>query len=93
MSSVLTPEEEQLQNEQVRGNAAKHSYDQFIKGFVEDKRQILFETWRSLPITAELELAEVKRMLYAIDTLETEIKTIIDTGMLASTTLNKEVKH
>lgn len=93
MSAVLTPEEEQLTNEQVRGNAAEQSYERFIKVFVEQKRMLLFESFCALPLTAEAELMEVKRMLAAIDTLDTEIKSIILTGKMASETLNKEVKH
>lgn len=93
MMSELT-EEEQLNQEQVRGNAAQHAYDQFIKNFVEDKRQVLFDSFRALPLTAELELMEVKRMLYAVDTLETDIMTVIQTGKMASMALNKEeVQH
>lgn len=80
-------QQEQLQNEQIAGGAALVSYQQFIKGFVDDKRASLFEAFRMLPITAELELMEVKRMLFAVDTLEQEIVNVIDTGKMASKTL------
>jgi hypothetical protein len=37
---------------------------------------------------------EVKRMLFAVDTLEADIMTVIETGKMASISLNeKEVKH
>ena len=90
---VLTAEEEQLQNEQMLGNSAQHAYDTFIKDFCQRKRELLFESFRALPLSAELEIAEVKRMLAAVDTLDDEIKTVIETGKLATTALGKEVKH
>ena len=87
-------EKEQLENEQIAGNAASHAYNQFIKGFVEEKRQTLFQAFRNLPLTAEDNLMEVKRMLFAVDTLEQDILTVIDTGKLASTALNEQgAKH
>lgn len=94
MSSISTDQEEKLQNEQLLGNRAQIAYDQFIKSFVDEKRAILFDSFRALPLTEEESLMEVKRMLYAIDALETEILTVIDTGKMASMSLNKdEVKH
>jgi len=89
MTTVTTEQEEKLQNEQIRGNAAQHAYDQFIKGFVESKREALFDAFRALPLTAEANLMEVKRMLYAVDTLEQDIITVIETGKMASLVLNE----
>jgi hypothetical protein len=93
VSTVLTAQEEQLQNEQLLGGKAQHAYDDFIRAFCNEKRQLLFDSFRQLPLTAELELMEIKRMLTAIDTLEGDILTVINTGKMASMTLNKEVKH
>lgn len=93
MSAVLTAKEEQLQNEQMLGNSAQHAYDDFIRAFCEAKREALFDSFRQLPLTAELEMMEVKRMLAAVDTLEGDILTVINTGKMASITLDKEVKH
>tara|TARA_R110000803_G_scaffold98227_1_gene166376 strand:- start:107 stop:388 length:282 start_codon:yes stop_codon:yes gene_type:complete len=93
MSAVLTAKEEQLQNEQMLGNSAQHAYDDFIREFCEAKREALFDSFRQLPLTAELEMMEVKRMLAAVDTLEGDILTVINTGKMASITLDKEVKH
>jgi len=33
---------------------------------------------------------EIKRTLYVLDALDTDIKTLIDTGKMASQSLNKE---
>ena len=85
----------QLQEEQRKGGAAQHAYDAFIKDFCEQKRMTLFDAFSAIPISNEEGLMEIKRMLYAIDTLETEIMTIIETGRLASESLNdyEEVIH
>ena len=80
---------DQLQNEQIIGGKAQHSYDQFIKGFIEEKRKVLFETFRALPLSAEQDIMEVKRMLYAVDTLDDEIQSVITTGKMASKTLSE----
>ena len=87
---------DQFEREQTLGNRAKQSYDQFIKDFVETKRLALFNTFCGLHLTDETGLMEVKRMSYAIDTLESEILTLIETGKMASITLNANeegVKH
>lgn len=88
MKQPLTPEQiEQLENEQVLGKRAKKVYEEYIKEFCQSKREVLFDSFRALPLTASDDLMEVKRMLYAIDTLEAEIVTQIETGKLATITL------
>ena len=94
MSSVTTEEEAKLQNEQLLGNRAQIAYDQFIHQFIEDKRMSLFMAFSNLALSDTENLMEVKRMLFAIDALDTEILTVIDTGKMASMSLNEEeVKH
>jgi len=82
-------ETEQLENEQIRGSAAQHAYEQFIKPFVEEKRLVLFNSFCALPLSDDVNLMEVKRMCYAIDTLEQDIMSIIQTGKMANTALNE----
>ena len=86
----LTPEQrEQLEVERSKGNLARNAYEAYIKSFVEAKRAVLFEAFRNLPLTAEDDLLEVKRMLFAIDQLELEITQEIQTGQMASEPVNK----
>lgn len=80
---------EQCENEQHLGKVAQKAYDGYIKEFCQLKRETLFMTFSQLPLTAKKELMEVKRMLYAIDTLETDILTQIETGRLASISLTE----
>lgn len=92
----MTPEvKDKLEEEQIVGNNAQRAYNAYIKDFCEQKRLVLFEAFAQLPLSAEAELMETKRMLYAIDTLEMEITTQIDTGKMATIALNnnEEVKH
>lgn len=91
----LPPEQhEQLLNEQLKGGKAQHAYNEFIKDFCAEKQKILWESFRALALTDTENLMEVKRMAFAVDQLETDITTVIETGRLASTTLNEhEVKH
>lgn len=87
----MTPEErEQLELEQSRGSRAQNAYDGYIQNFCEEKRAVLFDAFRNLPLTAEADLMEVKRMLYAVDQLEIDITQQIETGKMASQALNKE---
>lgn len=90
---VYTEQEEKLQNEQMLGNHAQSAYNNFIKEFCEQKREALFDAFRQLPLTAELEMMEVKRMLTAVDTLDADIQSVITTGKMATMAINKEVKH
>ena len=92
----MSPEQqEQLEREQFRGAAAERTYNGYIKDFCEQKRLVLFESFRNLPLTATDELMEVKRMLYAVDTLETEVLMEIKTGEMATQALSKleETQH
>ena len=84
----------QLSNEQLLGGKAKTSYDDFIQDFCEQKRLAVFQAFRDLPLTDTENLMEIKRMLFAVDALESDILTVIETGKMASMVLiEKEVKH
>jgi len=92
----VSPEQkEQLENEQIKGSAAERVYNAYIKDFCEQKRMSLFMAFSNLPLTAEDQIMETKRMLYAIDTLESEIVSEIDTGKMASKALAnvEETQH
>lgn len=91
----LTEEQtDKLSIEQLLGGKAQKHYDEFIQNFCEQKRLSLFQSFSDLPLTDTENLMEIKRMLYAIDTLENEIMNVIETGKMASITLNEqEVKH
>ena len=94
MTNITEEQKDKLSTEQFLGGKAQNSYDEFIKDFCEQKRLSLFDSFRNLPLTDAENLMEVKRMLFAVDALETDILTVIDTGKMASITLTEqEVKH
>ena len=81
--------ENQYKEEIQLGNAAKHAYDNFIGSFIQSKREVLFEAFKAISVTETDALIECKRQLMVIDTLDDEIKTIIETGRLAAISLNE----
>jgi hypothetical protein len=88
MTLQITPgQREQLEKEQAIGKKAASVHKSYIKDFCQLKRESLFMAFSELPLTAELEIMEVKRMLFAVDTLEADIISQIDTGRMASKTL------
>jgi hypothetical protein len=86
----MTPEQkEQLENEVVKGRNSETMYENYVKEFCQLKREALFMAFSELPLSAEEQLMEVKRMLYAIDTLESEIVSEIKTGEMARQALSE----
>ena len=85
-------QQEQLDNEIRLAGKAKSAYKEFIEDFVEQKRFSLFAAFRELPLTADKELMEIKRMLFAVDQLESEILTVMNTGKMAAITLAERAK-
>ncbi len=83
-------DKDKLELEIIVGQKATSAYNGFIKDFIEQRRVILFEAFQNLGVSKQDELIEVKRMLYTLEALDTDIKSIMDTGKMASETLNKE---
>lgn len=82
-----------LEYEVANGEKANFAYEHFIKEFIESKREHLFSTFQELPISESEALMEVKRLLSTLNALEVEIKSVIETGQMASIALNKQEKH
>jgi hypothetical protein len=80
---------DQLEREKAAGTKAQRAYKGYIKNFCQFKRESLFMAFSELPLTAEKEIMEVKRMLFAIDTLDNDILSEIETGRLATISLTK----
>ena len=82
-----------LEAEVVLGEKAHFAYEHFIKDFINNKREEMFEVFQQLPLTDHEAILETKRLLSVLNMLEIEIKSAIDTGNLASIALNKQEKH
>lgn len=89
MTELTQEQRIQLENERVLGKKAKAAYTAYIEEFCQLKRESLFMAFSQLPLTAEKEMMEIKRMLYAIDTLEEDIIGQINTGRMASESLRQ----
>ena len=79
-----------LELERDKGQRAKHAFNNFIQPFVEEKRLVLFEAFQEVSVSNKDDLLEIKRQLMAINALETEIQTIIETGIMAEKALVAE---
>ena len=82
-----------LETEVVLGEKANFAYEHFIKDFIITKREEMFELFQQLPLADHEAILEVKRLLTVLNGLEIEIKSVIETGNLASISLNKQEKH
>jgi len=74
---------EKAEEEIAIANKASSAYHGFIKDFIELRRVYLFDAFQTLEVTDQDNLIEVKRMLYTLDALETDIRNIMDTGKMA----------
>lgn len=86
---LTNKEREQCELEQAKGLSAERAYNEFIKPFVEEKRQVLFEAFQTISISESEDLMEVKRMLATVNALELDIISKIETGRLATHALEK----
>ena len=79
-----------LEDEKLQGSRALHAYREFIEPFISEKRLVLFEAFQEVSVTDTDSLVEIKRQLISINALETEIKTIINTGKMAEKAIANE---
>lgn len=84
-----TDQTEKLKDELILAQRAQTAYDQFVRGFIAEKRTALFEAFCAN--TEDKVDINIRSMMVVLDHLEQEIKTIIDTGKLAAISL--ESKH
>lgn len=75
---------EKLELEVELGQKAQRSYNDFIKDFVENKRKDLFQFFCEISVSEPEKLLEVKRLYMVLESLETEVLTIINTGKMAA---------
>ena len=76
-----------------KGHKAQHAYDYFFKPFLTKKRKILFIAFQDTSARDVEGLMEIKRMMIALDALEQEMQTYINTGKMAEIQLSTNDKH
>lgn len=80
---------EKLNEEVDLANRAEHAYTLFIKPFIQRKKDQLFEAFEATAISDTESLKEIKLMSVALSALDSEILSVIDTGKMASLSLNE----
>ena len=80
----------QLRNEARLGRLAKQSYDGFVKGFLKNKIDTLVAEFLSTEPDDKERLAEIRRMTLAIEALENDFLSEIQTGEMAARQLNED---
>jgi len=82
---------DQLEREQTNGNKASKAYENWVQPFIKAKKELLFQAFNDLPITATADLSEVKRMMQTLDAFENEMKQFIDTGKMAGLAISESM--
>lgn len=82
-------EETQLSVERDLGERAKNAWNGFFKPFFEEKETVLIEAFRACGLRDEEGLVKIKMQFTAIDALRLELLGYMDTGKLASISLNE----
>jgi hypothetical protein len=85
--------EDKLEKEVVTGSAALYAYETFIKDFISARTEMLFSIFKELNVQDVESLQETKRMLVVLNSLESDIKSIIETGHMAQLMIDKKEKH
>jgi len=88
----MTPQQrQQLLNEVQRGDKAQKAYDFFISGFIDSKKALLFDKFKTISIGQPDNILEIKRMVITIEQLDDEINSVINTGKMAAITLSQNI--
>jgi len=84
--------EQHYKNEIARAQHAQKSYDNFIKPFIHERREVMFDAFQTASVTDQNGIMEIKRQLMVVNALENEILEIIATGKLAAKSLETAAK-
>ena len=87
---MLDPEIAKLQSEVAKGDEYQRIFDGYVGPFIEEKKQVLFEHFQTIPVGNVDALKDVKLQLTAINSLEAHFKEFMTTGHLAKMSLEKE---
>lgn len=78
-----------LENEMAKGAEMKVAYENYIKPFVDEKREVLFEAFSQTLATEPDVLVNIRMQISAINALEADYLSYISTGKLARFALEK----
>lgn len=80
----------QLNQEIENGKKASKAYNIFLEKFIDDKRAQLYQAFRDTSLEDVNKLTEIKRLDLALASIENEVFSVIETGRLASISLNND---
>lgn len=83
---------DRLTGERTKGKRAELVYKNWVQPFTKSKREVLWEAFQVVSITDVDGILEIKRTLKAIDALDAEFKTFIESGKMASVSISEEMK-
>ena len=86
---MLDQAEAKLKAEVARAGEIEGVMNSYIMPFIEEKRQILFDAFQSVPVGNVEALKDIKTQLTAINSLEAHFREFITTGKLAEKQLEK----
>ena len=91
----MTEEQDILTEELAIGKGAQKAYNTFFKPFIIARRAMLFDQFAQADVNNMEQLKNIKLMALALDALEAELETYIQTGKMAEMQLDQtdKIKH
>lgn len=83
----------QYETEVALAKKAKAAYESFIQDFIRHKKGVLLDNFVALNAADNVQMANIKYLITAFDCIDKEIRSIIDTGVLANISLEEMNKE
>lgn len=80
---MLDQDKAKLQSEVSKGDEYQRVFDTYIKPFIDEKSEVLFEAFKNIPVQDVDQLKDIKFQVTAIRSLESHFMSFINTGKLA----------
>jgi len=80
-----------LQEQVTLGKNAETAYNNYIKGFIENQKRLIYEAFLQCSLEEQDKLIELKRLSMVYATLETAIQNDIATGNMAQIELESKL--
>jgi len=84
-------EREQLEVEVDKSHQVKRLKDKFLDKFFADKERQIFDSIKALPLGDEKNLNAMHMMLKSMQSLQSEVNTVMNSGTMASMSLSEGI--
>mgnify|MGYP003631644804 CR=1 FL=1 len=81
-----------LEIEAAKGDRYKHIYTDILEPFFNEKQQVLFDAFKTVNATDTDSLVAIKMQSTALESLQSEFETAIETGRMATHQLNATIE-